>query len=227
LQRTRRNDYWDTFSLYLENTEDPAMKDTNLARKLADNRIEGEKRLAAVFQKYTNKQMEMKNQNIEVVTSEEEEDEEEEEEEEESIIDDEDKNGDNLSITSETSDNEENTDKTVKESSLLIEKNKPDINIINVYHAMDKTVSNKVDTLPEKCNETVKTKVEKKNNTAVSKNENETISEKMVHKPCSSNTILRNVVKNVVDTKTEEDLLLAASTANCTSSIYINKIEDI
>jgi len=226
LQRIRRNDYWDTFSLYLENTEDPAMKDTNLARKLADNRTEGEKRLAAVFQKYTKKQLEMKNQNNEG-TSEEEEDEDEEEEEEESIIDDEDKNGDNLSITSETSDNEGNTDKTIKESSLFIEKNKPDISIINVYHAMDKTVSNKVDTLPEKCNEMVKTKIEKKNNTAVLKNENETISEKMVHKPCSSNTTLRNVVKNVVDTKTEEDLLLAASTANCTSSIYINKIEDI
>ncbi|XP_012140009.1 daxx-like protein isoform X2 [Megachile rotundata] len=63
LQRCRRNDYWDTFSLSLENKEDdPALKDSQLAEKLRQNKQEGEKRLANVFQEYAKKQEEMKEQ---------------------------------------------------------------------------------------------------------------------------------------------------------------------
>lgn len=220
LQRTRRNDYWDTFSLYLENTEDPATKDENLARKLAENRTEGEKRLAAVFEKYVIKQNEMKDQDNEETTSEKEED---EGEDDASIIDDENKNETNSSsvITSESSDNEESISKTVKEN-LPMEKSKSNINTVNVCHSMDKAISNKTiaDILHERCNKTVKIIIDKESKVIVSKNENETISENLVDKPCSSNTVLRkDVVKDVMDIKTREDSLPAASTINCTSSI--------
>lgn len=220
MQRTRRNDYWDTFSLYLENTEDPAIKDENLAKKLAENRTEGEKRLAAVFEKYVIKQYEMKDQDIEETTSEKEED---EGEDDASIIDDENKNETNSSsvITSESSDDEESISKTVKEN-LPMEKSKSNINTVNVCHSMDKAISNKTiaDILHEKCNKTVKIIIDKESKVIVSKNENKTISENLVDKPCSSNTVLRkDVVKDVVDIKTREDSLPAASTINCTSSI--------
>lgn len=219
MQRTRRNDYWDTFSLYLENTEDPAIKDENLAKKLAENRTEGEKRLAAVFEKYVIKQYEMKDQDIEETTSEKEED---EGEDDASIIDDENKNETNSSsiITSESSD-EESISKTVKEN-LPMEKSKSNINMVNVCHSMDKAISNKTiaDILHEKCIKTVKIIIDKESKVIVSKNENKTISENLVDKPCSSNTVLRkDVVKDVVDIKTREDSLPAASTINCTSSI--------
>ncbi|CAL7949266.1 unnamed protein product [Xylocopa violacea] len=63
LQRCRRNDYWDTFSLFLENKEDdPASKDPLLAEKLTQNKKLGEKRLMDVFQKYVEKQEEIKDQ---------------------------------------------------------------------------------------------------------------------------------------------------------------------
>lgn len=220
MQRTRRNDYWDTFSLYLENTEDPAIKDENLARKLAENRTEGEKRLAAVFEKYVIKQYEMKDQDIEETTSEKEED---EGEDDASIIDDENKNETNSSsvITSESSDDEESISKTVKEN-LPMEKSKSNINTVNVCNSMDKAISNKTiaDILHEKCNKTVKIIIDKENKVTVSKNENKTISENLVDKPYSSNTVLRkDVVKDIVDIKTREDSLPAASTINCTSSI--------
>ncbi|XP_035737662.1 protein PFC0760c-like [Vespa mandarinia] len=66
LQRARRNDYWDTFSLSLENKqEDPALKDHELAQKLRTNREIGEKKLSQVFQDYVKKQEEMKNSLLE------------------------------------------------------------------------------------------------------------------------------------------------------------------
>ncbi|XP_077267802.1 daxx-like protein isoform X2 [Temnothorax americanus] len=200
LQRSRRKDYWDTFSLYLEDTEeDPAIKDENLAKKLTDNRIEGEKRLAAVFEEYVKKQFEMKDENNEEASLEEED--EDEEIEEESIIDDEDKNDENSSMTSENdSDNEEDIDKTVKENRSPTEKNKSNI---SVHHAVDKAISNKTmaDTLQQKCNKLLKIKVLKNNDAAVSKNENKTINEKTIHEPYSSSTILKDVVKEM----TQED----------------------
>lgn len=212
MQRTRRNDYWDTFSLYLESTEDPAIKDESLAKKLAENRTEGEKRLTAVFEKYVKKQEEMKDQNDEGTASLEDED-----EEDESIIDDKAKS-ENSSVTSEKKNNNEDDIDKITENRLSTEKNTPNVSMVNI--AMDKDILNKTsaDALQEKCNEIVKIKVWKKNDTAVSsKDENKTISEKIIHKPCSSNIILNNVEKNVTVTKTPEDS--PDSTTNCTSSI--------
>jgi len=205
--------------MHLENTEDPAMKDKNLAKKLADNRSEGEKRLAAIFEKYTKKQEEIRDQNNEETSSEEEdEDEEEEEEEEENIINDDDEN---LPVTSEKDSDDDIHLETVKEARLdrPVEKIKPNVNMVNVYHAVDKVISNKsIGDTVLKCNKTVKIKVLKESDTAVSKNENKTINEK-IQEPCCSNTILKNVVENVErDTKMQEDSS-TGFTPNCTSSI--------
>ncbi|KAK1120461.1 hypothetical protein K0M31_012440 [Melipona bicolor] len=61
LQRCRRNDYWDTFSLFLEGKEDdPALKDTELAEKLIQNKKMGETKLLSIFEEYTKKQEQMK-----------------------------------------------------------------------------------------------------------------------------------------------------------------------
>lgn len=91
LQRSRRNDYWDTFSLFLENQDDdPALKDPELAEKLIQNKREGEKRLANVFQEFVKKQEEMKDEISDYKTSSEnEEDEEDSIENEDEDIDDE------------------------------------------------------------------------------------------------------------------------------------------
>nr|KAF7427722.1 hypothetical protein H0235_007416 [Vespula pensylvanica] len=65
LQRARRNDYWDTFSLCLENKqEDPALIDRDLAQKLRTNREIGEQKLTQVFQDYVRKQEEMNNSSL-------------------------------------------------------------------------------------------------------------------------------------------------------------------
>nr|XP_050850037.1 protein PFC0760c-like isoform X2 [Vespula vulgaris] len=65
LQRARRNDYWDTFSLCLENKqEDPALIDQDLAQKLRTNREIGEQKLTQVFQDYVRKQEEMNNSSL-------------------------------------------------------------------------------------------------------------------------------------------------------------------
>ncbi|XP_034195866.2 daxx-like protein [Osmia lignaria lignaria] len=71
LQRSRRNDYWDTFSLFFENKDDddPALKDRQLAEKLMQNKQEGEKRLANVFQEYVKKQEEKNDHSIDSETS--------------------------------------------------------------------------------------------------------------------------------------------------------------
>ncbi|XP_015181389.1 PREDICTED: death domain-associated protein 6-like isoform X2 [Polistes dominula] len=60
LQRARRIDYWDTFSLSLENKEeDPALKDQELAKKLRDNHVIGQQKLSKIFQDFVKKQEEM------------------------------------------------------------------------------------------------------------------------------------------------------------------------
>nr|XP_034195866.1 uncharacterized protein MAL13P1.304-like [Osmia lignaria]XP_034195867.1 uncharacterized protein MAL13P1.304-like [Osmia lignaria]XP_034195868.1 uncharacterized protein MAL13P1.304-like [Osmia lignaria]XP_034195871.1 uncharacterized protein MAL13P1.304-like [Osmia lignaria] len=71
LQRSRRNDYWDTFSLFFENKDDddPALKDRQLAEKLMQNKQEGEKRLANVFQEYVKKQEEKNDHSTDSETS--------------------------------------------------------------------------------------------------------------------------------------------------------------
>ncbi|XP_033227590.1 death domain-associated protein 6-like isoform X2 [Belonocnema kinseyi] len=57
LQRVRQSDYWDTFSLYLEEEDDdPALKDDTLAEKLARNFSEGKKKMADILETFTQKQ---------------------------------------------------------------------------------------------------------------------------------------------------------------------------
>ncbi|XP_076246133.1 daxx-like protein [Calliopsis andreniformis] len=66
LQRSRQTDYWDTFSLYLDSEDDdPALKDAQLADKLVQNKQEGEKRLANIFDEYVKKQEEMRGRDLE------------------------------------------------------------------------------------------------------------------------------------------------------------------
>ncbi|XP_033330443.2 daxx-like protein isoform X2 [Megalopta genalis] len=78
LQRSRRNDYWDTFSLFLENQEDdPATKDLELHQKLLQNKKEGEQRLTNVFNEFVKKQEDIRDGVIDAKTSSSEEDEEE------------------------------------------------------------------------------------------------------------------------------------------------------
>lgn len=235
LQRTRRNDYWDTFSLYFENAgEDPAIKDKDLAKKLTDNRTEGEKRLAAVFDKYTKKQEEIKEQNDIETTSEEEED-----EEGESVVDD--KIKDDISVASlseEDSDNEENINgkinkenKVNKDNRLLVKNGMSNINTINIYRKTDKVTSNKtlLDTSQQKYNEKDKIKTPiKENNMVISKNKNQA-TEKIVHKVCNNNIVAKNVDidAETPDAETPEtaDSLPTCSTVDCTSNI--NRIEGL
>ncbi|XP_070155908.1 death domain-associated protein 6 isoform X2 [Polyergus mexicanus] len=220
LQRTRRNDYWDTFSLYLENTEeDPAIKDKDLAKKLIDNRTEGEKRLAAVFEKYTKKQEEIKEENdIETL--------EEEEEEEESVLDDKNNSKDDVSIASlseEDNDNEKNINE--KDNGLLVENGISNISTINICRNTDKVISDKtvLDISQQKYDKKDKIKSSvKENNMIVFKNKNQKTSVKIVHKICNGNIVTKNIVD--IDAEKPEDSLPTCSTADCTSNI--NRIEE-
>ncbi|EFN74124.1 Death domain-associated protein 6 [Camponotus floridanus] len=209
LQRTRRNDYWDTFSLYLENAgEDPAIKDKDLANKLIDNRTEGEKRLAAVFDKYTMKQYEVKEQN-DIETSEEEED-----EEGESVVDD--KIKDDISVASlseEDSDNEENINEKINK--VKTENKDNTENKVNQNNRL--LVKN--DTSQQKYNEKDKIKTPiKENNMVISENKNQA-TEKIVNKVCNNNIVAKNVDVNA---ETPADSLPTCSTVDCTS----NRIEE-
>lgn len=69
--------------MFLENQEeDPAVKDQELAERLRQNKLEGEQRLASVFQEYVVKQEEMKDEIVDSKTSSERESEEDESENE-------------------------------------------------------------------------------------------------------------------------------------------------
>ncbi|XP_015515729.1 uncharacterized protein LOC107221298 isoform X1 [Neodiprion lecontei] len=60
LQRCRQSDYYDTFSLYLNNDSDPALEDASLAEKLRKNKEIGRERLEKVFAEFVKKQDESK-----------------------------------------------------------------------------------------------------------------------------------------------------------------------
>ncbi|KAG7209566.1 hypothetical protein KM043_015643 [Ampulex compressa] len=107
LQRCRRNDYWDTFSLFLENKEDdPALKDPALAERLRKNRVEGEKKLSNIFQEYVKKQEEMKDQQSNTKT-----------------LSDEEGDEDN-SMDNEDEDEDEEEDNSCNEESISVDTNK-------------------------------------------------------------------------------------------------------
>ncbi|XP_066593897.1 death domain-associated protein 6-like isoform X2 [Prorops nasuta] len=64
LQRLRKNDYWDTFSLYLDDgKEDPANNDENLKIILDRNYKLGQERIQEVITSYVRKQEELQNNN--------------------------------------------------------------------------------------------------------------------------------------------------------------------
>ncbi|PBC28521.1 Death domain-associated protein [Apis cerana cerana] len=92
LKQCRCNDYWDTFSLFLENEEDdPALKDPVLAEKLIQNQREGEKKLSNVFDTYVKKQEEMKSEDSKTSL--------ENEEDEENSIENEDEDNDDDDVS--------------------------------------------------------------------------------------------------------------------------------
>lgn len=104
LQRVRQEDFWDTFSLFLEMEDnDPAVKDEALRKKLIESEVEGEKRMRKIFQEYVTKQEEMKEEQCDDVnTSSENEGEEEETS---------DQNGNDSDITLSLSTKDEESDK--------------------------------------------------------------------------------------------------------------------
>ncbi|XP_078039337.1 daxx-like protein isoform X2 [Augochlora pura] len=108
LQRSRRNDYWDTFSLFLENQEDdPATKDPELQQKLLQNKQEGEQRLTNVFNEFVKKQEDVKYGILDGKTSSSEEDEEE-----------------SLENDEEDNNNDEDEDISLEVGSLSLDKSK-------------------------------------------------------------------------------------------------------
>ncbi|XP_011141623.1 probable GPI-anchored adhesin-like protein PGA55 isoform X2 [Harpegnathos saltator] len=185
LQRARRNDYWDTFSLYLENAEeDPALKDKELASKLAVNRSEGDKRLAAVFEKYRKKQEDLKNQVIDSGTSTEDEsdvDNDEKDEDEGKNKDDDNDTTSLYTLSSEDSSNEEDISEIIEDKILPTESDKGNTaNANTVMHV--KCDTNKAEAMnversvpQEKSDKKLEVKsVTREDDAATSKDENKT-----------------------------------------------------
>lgn len=57
LKRARQRDYWDTFSLYLEEEDDdPALKDSELCAELENNGLIGTRKMNSIFEEFTEKQ---------------------------------------------------------------------------------------------------------------------------------------------------------------------------
>ncbi|KAK9310186.1 hypothetical protein QLX08_000461 [Tetragonisca angustula] len=122
LQRCRRNDYWDTFSLFLEGKEDdPALKDTKLAEKLIQNKKTGETKLLSIFEEYTKKQEQMKDIKISLI-----ENEDDDEDSVENNDDDEEDDNDNNEIDNDVSDIDINLDTDNNKSSSSENENSTD-----------------------------------------------------------------------------------------------------
>lgn len=121
LQRCRRNDYWDTFSLFLEGKEDdPALKDTELAEKLIQNKKTGETKLLSIFEEYTKKQEQMKDIKRSLIEN--------EDDDEDSVEnnDDEEDDNDNNEIDNDVSDIDINLDTDNNKSSSSENENSTD-----------------------------------------------------------------------------------------------------
>ncbi|XP_032666499.1 FK506-binding protein 5-like [Odontomachus brunneus] len=220
LQRSRRNDYWDTFSLYLENTEeDPAIKDKELANKLTYNRNEGQKKLTAVFEKYVKKQEEIKEQVYNGTTTEDESDmDDDDKDEDEDDIEDEDKNNDILSLyTSSNEDNDSVKDvNKTNQNNTSAEKNNN--KTVNVNRDTNGIASSKVEgNLPqEKCEEKkVEVKTTKENHVSTSKDESKIVTdtEKVSRSPIS-NAVMTSKNVTGIDAKTQANSV-PTSTTNC------------
>ncbi|XP_051153933.1 protein PFC0760c-like isoform X2 [Leptopilina boulardi] len=118
LQRVRQRDYWDTFSLFLEEEDDdPALKDASLSEKLIQNQEIGKKNMDNLFEEFTKKQnnkvTEQNSENETIVSNEDDEnDKENEDDDDDDDNDSDDKNDDDL-----TEDKEGNNEDTEKEDS--------------------------------------------------------------------------------------------------------------
>lgn len=225
LQRSRQNDYWDTFSLYLENAdEDPAVKDKELADKLACNRREGQSKLAAVFEEYVKKEEQLKEQIYNGINSEDMDDDhknidDDEDDDDEDENEGRDKNIDTLSLhtsSNEESDNVKDVDETRQNNVIPAERNNN--KTVNVDRDINRIASDKTKrTAPieEKCNN--KTEVNtstKENHVPVSKGENKTAinAERMSKSPVSDFTTSKSVAGT--DAKTQANSV-PTSTTNC------------
>lgn len=216
MQRIRHNDYWDTFSLYLENTEeDPATKNEELAKKLSENRVEGEKRLSAVFEEYSKKQEEMKeeiNEDNDSVVS---------DEEDESVIDDEELEKDDLSEVSSDLENGseepdvetdkiglENNENSATNANENVNENTPS-DVVLTSQNVDEHVPNTVTVKTIQRDKKVKIISVEESDVVVSKIGNKTILR--IQMPCTSNAVVK---------KTQEEVLLTTvSTTDRTNNI--------
>lgn len=227
LQRARQQDYWDTFSLYLETMdEDPATNDKELARKLTSNRIEGEKKLTAVFEKYSKKQEEVNDQVVSSETS----TEDESEDDDVNRDEDEDKEKDNDSdlslrtLNNEDNDSNENTEgevqnkEKVQHNILSTDRNKEsttNANTISVSRDTDRIASAKTEN-KEKSDKNAEAKASTREADAtVSKNENNktTTSEEKVRRSPISNVVATS--SNVSGTVAKTPIVSSSSTTNC------------
>lgn len=242
LQRSRKNDYWDTFSLYLENAkEDPAVKDEALKRKLNDNQVEGKKRLTAIFEKYVKRQDEIKERESADETASEEKEEEKEEEEEEEVEEEEEdeEEEEEEGEEEEEEDDEDDDEKRVKniDDEDKSQNNLPVINLSDEDNASEKTIDK---TIMEN-----KSAEKNENNISIVSQNMKISSETLIDKASkqysekvkmvstkkidvvSKNEIFRNEVHNephnTVDSKKQEHLL-PISTVNCISNV--NRTEE-
>lgn len=209
LQRARRHDYWDTFSLYLEKTEeDPALKDRELSTKLSNNCSEGEKRLAAVFEKYTKKQEQMGPQcfNDGATT---------EEPSEEENSDEEDEDNDHFSVDDSIEDNDSEGDigEVIEEDRSLANKNENNANTVNADQKTDKVVPSeiKID-MEEEHDNKIKIKTVKENN--ISERRNSIASELKTGRTIAISTSVATKNINGVETKAQQDATNCMSTVN-------------
>ncbi|XP_031828959.1 daxx-like protein isoform X2 [Nomia melanderi] len=191
LQRSRRADYWDTFSLFLEDKEDdPALKDQELALKLLENKREGEKRLTNVFEEYVKKQESSKNCLVATETSSDEEDEEE-------SVENEDEDNENGNISEEEYSLSISRDKSSSETEEKEEEKEEDVNIgTDEVTVKETSINNKVETNNSNENEiTVKeTRINNKVETNNS-NENElTVKETRINNKVETNNSNSNEV---------------------------------
>lgn len=194
----------------MENTEeDPALKDRELASKLADNRSEGEKRLAAVFEKYAKKQEEMKAQFVDNETST------GEENEEENSMDDANESNDNLSVNNVSDDDisEKDVEMIKENKSEQTEKDKSNnISMVNMDRNVDKVNSSKAktDTLPERCNKNVEIIASARENN-VPDNEKKSVEDGRTCGPATNRTVIVTA-KSVIGIKAQEDSLPTSTT---------------
>lgn len=187
--------------------EDPALKNNDLAYKLANNHSEGKKRLAAVFEKYAKKQEETKEQllvNDESGT---------EDENEESSVDDEDK--DDISVDSVSASNVSEEDRIeIEEDKSEQKQEKNNTSMINVDQGMEEVTNKaKTDTSQVECNKGIEMTFVKES--SIPGNKEKTADERIC-RPATDTTIVTARIDTDITAQEDE---LPSSTTNCTSTV--------